>query len=57
MTTPTLLCALLATGLAVALARENRVRRALQDLVTRLLEKLRQQAGYSHNTPPTRRRS
>ncbi len=57
MTTSTLLCALLASGLAVALARENRVRRTLQDLVTRLLEKLRQQAGYSQHSPRYRRRS
>ncbi len=46
MTTSTLLCALLASGLAVMLARENRIRRALQDLVARLLDRLRIQPGY-----------
>jgi hypothetical protein len=39
---PTLLVSLLALGLAVALARENRLRRALQELVGRLLTKLRE---------------
>lgn len=56
MTTSTLLCALLASGLAIALARENRLRRAFQDLVTRLLTTLRQQAGVSHPTHRPRRR-
>lgn len=46
MTTSTLLCALLASGLAVLLARENRIRRALQDLVTRLLDRLKAPAGF-----------
>ena len=46
MTTSTLLCALLASGLAVMLARENRIRRALQDLVARLLNRLKAPAGY-----------
>ena len=44
--TPTILCAVLASGLAVALARENRVRRALQDIVARLLDRIRSQAGH-----------
>lgn len=48
MTTPTLLCALLAAGLAIALARENRIRRAFQSLVTRLLARLRQPAHPDH---------
>ncbi len=52
MTNSTLLCALLASGLAVMLARENRIRRALQDLVTRLLDRLKApaglQAGHRH---------
>jgi len=56
VTPSTLLCALLASGLAVALARENRMRHALQDLLARLLNKLRQQAG-SQQLPNTRRRS
>jgi hypothetical protein len=56
VTTSTLLCALLASGLAIALARENRLRRAFQDLVTRLLTTLRQQAGVSHPTHRPRRR-
>lgn len=46
MTTSTLLCALLASGLAVLLARENKLRRAFQDLVARLLTKIREQAGF-----------
>ena len=54
--TPTILCALLASGLAIALARENRLRRAFQDLVTRLLTTLRQQAGFSYPTHRPRRR-
>ena len=55
MTTSTLLCALLASGLAIALARENRLRRAFQDLVARLLATLRQQAGFSQPTHRPRR--
>lgn len=42
---PTLFCALLACGLAVLLARETRIRRALQDLVVRLLDRLKTPAG------------
>jgi hypothetical protein len=54
VTTSTLLCALLASGLALALARENRLRRAFQDLVARLLATLRQQTN--HPTRTKRRR-
>ena len=63
MTTSTLLCALLASGLAVALSREHRIRRAFQELAARLLERLRgrpeNHAGnhtgtYTHS--PQRRR-
>lgn len=63
MTTSTLLCALLASGLAVLLARESRIRRALQDLVTRLLDRLKTPAGLhagysreSDNHPHTPRK-
>jgi len=56
VTNSTLLCALLASGLAVMLARENRIRRALQDLVTRLLDRLKApaglQAGHRHERGP-----
>ncbi len=61
--TPTLLTALLASGLAVALSREHRIRRAFQDLAARLLNKLRERSGYaaehrgpSHNATSHRRR-
>jgi hypothetical protein len=60
--TPTILTALLASGLAVALSREHRIRRAFQDLAARLLNKLREQSGYaagqrgSANTPTSHRR-
>jgi L-asparaginase II len=50
VTTSIFLCALLASGLALALARENRLRRAFQDLVARLLAKLRQQADFPTHT-------
>ena len=43
--TPTILTALLASGLAVALSREHRIRQAFQDLAARLLDKLRQRSG------------
>ena len=66
MTTSTLLCALLATGLAVALSREHRIRRAFQELAARLLERLRgrpenhaaDQTGFhpTSNTASYRRR-
>jgi CHASE1-domain containing sensor protein len=45
--TTTLLVSLLAAGLALALARENRLRRAFQDLVTRLLDRIRQQSAFT----------
>ena len=44
-TTVTLLTALLASGLAIALSREHRIRRAFQTLAARLLDKLRQHHG------------
>lgn len=55
MTTSTLLCALLAAGLAVALSREHRIRRAFQELAARLLEKLRGPSSHStgNYTPGT----
>jgi len=60
---PTILCALIASGLAVALSREHRIRRAFQDLAARLLDKLRQRSGYAaerrgaaNTTHPPRRR-
>ena len=59
MTTSTIICALLAAGLAVALSREHRIRRAFEILATRLLDKLRGRDWYPHhptNTPHTRRR-
>lgn len=45
--TPTILTAPLASGLAVALSREHRIRRAFQDLAARLLNKLRERFGYA----------
>jgi hypothetical protein len=61
--TPTILTALLASGLAVALSREHRIRRAFQDLAARLLNKLRERSGYaaerrgpSHTPASPRRR-
>ncbi len=62
MTTSTLLCALLASGLAVALSREHRIRRAFQNLAARLLNKLRERSGYAaehrgpSNIPTSHRR-
>ncbi len=44
----TLFTALLASGLALALSREHRIRRAFQTLAARLLDKLRRQ---DHTTP------
>jgi hypothetical protein len=41
----TLFTALLASGLAIALSREHRIRRAFQTLAARLLDKLRQHHG------------
>lgn len=53
--TTTVLVSLLAAGLALALARENRVRRAFQDLVLRLRAKLRQQPQQPFPTHRRRR--
>jgi hypothetical protein len=47
-TNVTLLTALLASGLAIALSREHRIRRAFQTLAARLLDKLRQHHGQHH---------
>ncbi len=58
--TPTFLCSLLAFGLALALARENRLRRAFQDLVSRLLAKLREsdrRSSHPHQSRHSRRPS
>ena len=41
--TTTLFTAILASGLALALSREHRIRRAFQSLASRLLDKLRRQ--------------
>ena len=65
MTTTLILCALLASGLALALSREHRIRRAFQALANRVLAKLheRSRAGFishpqHHTRPPhSRRRS
>jgi len=60
--TPTILTALLASGLAVALSREHRIRRAFQGLAARLLNKLRERSGYAaerrgpSNIPTSHRR-
>ena len=60
--TPTILTALLASGMAVALSREHRIRRSFQDLSARLLNKLRERSGYAaehrgtSNTPTSHRR-
>ena len=64
MTIPLILCALLASGLALALSREHRIRLAFQALVSLVLAKLRQRSGagfisrsntpHSHQTPPRR---
>jgi hypothetical protein len=45
MTTPLILCALLASGLALALSREHRIRLAFQALASRVLAKLRERSG------------
>ena len=65
MTTTLILCALLASGLALALSREHRIRRAFQALANRVLAKLheRSESGFisrpqHHTRPPhSRRRS
>ena len=46
----TLFTAILASGLALALSREHRIRRAFQTLAARLLDKLRRQ----DHTPPAK---
>jgi len=51
VTTSTLLCALLASGVAVALSREHRIRLAFQELAARLLERLRGRPD-NHATNP-----
>jgi hypothetical protein len=50
MPNTTICIALLASGLAVALSREHRIRRAFQTLAARLLDKLRRQ----DHTPPAK---
>ena len=65
MTTTLILCALLASGLALALSREHRIRRAFQALANRVLAKLHERSGAGfifrsqHHTRPhqSRRRS
>ena len=57
MTTTLILCALLASGLALALSREHRIRRAFQSLAGRVLTKLHERSGagfISHPRPPYR---
>ena len=65
MTTTLILCALLASGLALALSREHRIRRAFQALANRVLAKLQERSGAGftahihprHHARPSRRRS
>ena len=67
MTTPLILCALLASGLALALSREHRIRLAFQALASLVLAKLRERSGAgfisrsntprSHHPHQSRRRS
>jgi hypothetical protein len=65
MTTTLILCALLASGLALALSREHRIRQAFQALANRVLAKLQERSGAGftahihprHRTRPSRRRS
>ena len=65
MTTTLILCALLASGLALALSREHRIRRAFQTLAGRVLAKLHERSGagfishpHTHHRPPhSQRRS
>ena len=65
MTTTLILCALLASGLALALSREHRIRRAFQTLASRVLTKLHERSGagfisrpHTHHRPhQSRRRS
>ncbi len=52
----TLFTAILASGLALALSREHRIRRAFQTLAARLLDKLRQHHGpHAASTTSTQR--
>ena len=56
--TISILTAILASGLALALSREHRIRRAFQTLAARLLDKLRRQdhaATSKHSTHSPRR--
>ena len=55
MTTTLILCALLATGLALALSREHRIRRAFQTLAGRVLAKLHERAGSGFVSFPSPR--
>ena len=65
MTTTLIFCALLASGLALALSREHRIRRAFQALASRLLAALHERSGAgfishprpTHRQPHPRRRS
>ena len=52
-TNVTLLTALLASGLAIALSREHRIRRAFQTLAARLLDKLRRLDHAATTERPT----
>jgi hypothetical protein len=51
--TTTLFTAILAAGLAVALSREHRIRRAFQMLAARLLDKLRRHDHTATKKHPT----
>ena len=56
--TISILTAILASGLALALSREHRIRRAFQTLAARLLDKLRRQdhaATTKHSSHSPRR--
>ncbi len=55
MTTTVFLCAVLATGLAIGLSREHRIRRAFQTLAARLFAQLRGEASPSSTTTKRRR--
>ena len=65
MTTTLILCALLSSGLALALSREHRIRRAFQSLANRVLAKLHERSGAGfmsrshtqHRPHQSRRRS
>jgi hypothetical protein len=54
VTTSAFLCALLATGLAIGLSREHRIRRAFQNLAARLLAQLRGETRPHYPTPRRR---